>query len=266
MSENGRRRVLVATDEPALTASIVEALHDTERYEIGVAARLGAVAAEAASFGAQLVLAGRSVAALLPADLASRVIVVAPSEDGWDAQETARRIGAAGWAPADAIVKRLERIAPAERASLLARIASWPVALALLAVVVRVAYLAVGRLEPPFTGWYIDSFHHWQIAYLSREIGFANGPRLWDLGGMEYFWGAIPTILGALALSFTSRIEALQLLNLLAGSASVGVLYLVGKRHWSHRVGLLIAAFVAVNPVSVLVDTSAMQEPIASME
>lgn len=35
--------------------------------------------------------------------------------------------------------------------------------------------------------WNWDSYHHWQISYLSIKIGF-SGWRLWDLNGCECFW------------------------------------------------------------------------------
>src|SRR5205085_6694406 len=48
-----------------------------------------------------------------------------------------------------------------------------------------------------------------------------------------------------------------------AGSLSVGDLYRVGRRYWSQAAGIVLAVFFAINPVSVLTDASAMQEPIA---
>ena len=36
--------------------------------------------------------------------------------------------------------------------------------------------------------WNCDSYHHWQISYLSLKIGFPQF-RLWDLNGCEYYWG-----------------------------------------------------------------------------
>ena len=133
------------------------------------------------------------------------------------------------------------------------------------ALAIRVAYLVFGTADSTFVGWYIDGFHHWQIAYLTKEIGLSHGLRLWDLGGVEYFWGFIPTIVdaAALALTFSTAMWPLQLVNLVAGSLSVAVLYLVGRRYWSREAGLALALFFAVNPVSVLTDASAMQEPIA---
>ena len=141
----------------------------------------------------------------------------------------------------------------------------WFVAFFLGAFALRAAYLALGTKDPTFVGWYIDGFHHWQIAYLTKEIGLSHGLRLWDLGGVEYFWGTIPTLVdaAALALTFSTAMWPLQLVNMLAGSLSVAILYLIGRRYWSHAAGIALAAFFAVSPVSVLTDASAMQEPIA---
>ncbi|HDJ22223.1 MAG TPA: hypothetical protein ENF19_03360, partial [Candidatus Bathyarchaeota archaeon] len=39
--------------------------------------------------------------------------------------------------------------------------------------------------------WNPDSYHHWQISYLSLHLGFKEW-RLWDLLGCEYYWGMLP--------------------------------------------------------------------------
>jgi len=155
-------------------------------------------------------------------------------------------------------------VAPAEEAEGRS-IRRWIVGLSAVAIVLRVGYLLLGTPDPRLVAWYMDSFHHWQISYLSKEIGFFNGPRLWDLGGLEYFWGFIPAVLGALAMAvtFTSDIWPMQFLNLAAGTVTVGLLYRVGRRYWSHSGGVILALFFAVAPVSVLTDVSAMQEPVA---
>ena len=58
----------------------------------------------------------------------------------------------------------------------------------LIAFIPRIIYIYF-LSNPNFTGWYTDTFHHWQIAYLSKEVGFSHGfLRLWDFKGMEFFW------------------------------------------------------------------------------
>ena len=39
--------------------------------------------------------------------------------------------------------------------------------------------------------WNSDSYHHWQISYLTLHIGLREGRR-WDLLGCDYYWGMIP--------------------------------------------------------------------------
>jgi hypothetical protein len=50
------------------------------------------------------------------------------------------------------------------------------------------ARLVVWCLIPIDWNW--DSYHHWQISYLSLKIGFPQF-RLWDLNGCEYYWGVL---------------------------------------------------------------------------
>ncbi len=260
-----KSRVLVAISHPQVASGVIGVLSLDPRFEVLSATPADAGAA-AREWRAELVLADAPTARQLH-DLGERLVVTAAG-DGLVAQATAEQVHAAGWIFVDEVAERLASFLPKRervaRPAVGAGAWAWVLLLTLGAVALRVGYLAVGTDDPHFTGWYTDSFHHWQIAYLTKEIGFSQG-RLWDLGGVEYFWGFIPTVLDALLLtvSFTTTLWPLQVLNLVAGSAAVGVLYLVGRRYWSHRVGLIVALFVAVNPVSVFTDVSGMQEPVA---
>lgn len=264
--------VVIAIANPRVAAGIVDELREDARYDVIAAPTPGEAAAIAEERQADLLLADPESARGIPGALSARV-VVATTGDTDLALAVAREIGAAGWVKANDVAELLPQLLRRVRAAASAQARTevgiparaWALTFAAAAVLFRALYLLAGTDDPGFTGWYNDSYHHWQISYLSKEIGFFRGPRLWDLGGMEYFWGFIPTILGALflAVTFTTALWPLQLLNVAAGSATVAVLYLVGRRYWSHRVGLLIALFFAVNPVSVFVDTSGMQEPVA---
>ncbi|MFQ5922275.1 MAG: hypothetical protein ACE5M4_05475, partial [Anaerolineales bacterium] len=74
--------------------------------------------------------------------------------------------------------------------SAIAKSIRWPAILTAAALFSLITLAAIARLyvlffvtEPqnPGLGWYGDVFHHWQIAYLSQEIGFSEGfLRLWD--------------------------------------------------------------------------------------
>lgn len=141
-----------------------------------------------------------------------------------------------------------------------------PCLLFLLAAGVRLYFLLV--IEDPqnaHPGWYEDTYHHWQIAYLSWEIGFKQGfLRLWDLKGMEYFWGLLhPLILGGLmSLLGSSSIVIARLLSLVCGSLGVGLVGVLVRRYFGWQAGLAAALIAALNPVAIFSDASGMQEPL----
>ena len=117
-------------------------------------------------------------------------------------------------------------------------------------------------------GWYMDALHHWQISYLSKEIGFLNGfLQLWDFKGMEYFWGAAHPLATAGLFALTGSIDVLvpRLLGLATGSLAVLFLYLLVRRHFGTPAALAAAAFMALNPVIIVADTAGIQEPIGLM-
>src|SRR3979490_1862223 len=75
---------------------------------------------------------------------------------------------------------------------------AWSVAVAAGAAIPRLLYLFVfSDPENPGVRRYGDVWHHWQIAYLTKEIGLSapEGPRLWDLKGLDYFWGILHPLL-----------------------------------------------------------------------
>lgn len=113
--------------------------------------------------------------------------------------------------------------------------------------------------------WYSDVYHHWQIAYLSKEIGFSRGfLKLWDLKGLEYFWGLGHPLVGALLMGITgsSDIVVLRLLSAVMGSLAITLLYLLVRRYWGFPAGLAAAAMAAFNPVGIFSDASGMVEPL----
>jgi len=114
-------------------------------------------------------------------------------------------------------------------------------------------------------GWYGDTYHHWQIAYLSREVGFSHGfLRLWDFKGMEYYWGLLhPLLLSILFTVFRSvDIVIPRLLSIFCGSASIVLIFLLAKRYWNWQVGVATAILAALNPVVIFNDASGMLEPL----
>ena len=120
----------------------------------------------------------------------------------------------------------------------------------------------------PGIGWYGDTFHHWQIAYLTKEVGFSQGfLTLWDFKGMEYFWGPLhPLLLGALfAVTGSVDIMIPRLLSLVAGSASVALIFFLARRYFNLHVAIAASLLAALNPVGLFSDTSGMQEPLGIM-
>ena len=139
----------------------------------------------------------------------------------------------------------------------------------LLIVAVRVYFLFfVADPQNAGVGWYGDTYHHWQIAYLTKEIGFSHGfLRLWYLKGMEYFWGlAHPlTLVILMILTHSSDIVLTRILSLITGSLSIFFLFLIADRYWGKQVAIAAAIFGAFNPVSIFNDASGMVEPFGML-
>ncbi|MCK5644625.1 MAG: hypothetical protein KAJ19_27755, partial [Gammaproteobacteria bacterium] len=119
--------------------------------------------------------------------------------------------------------------------------------------------------QDPGIYWYGDAFHHWQVAYLSKEIGFSHGfLRLWDFKGMEYFWGLLHPLTLAFLFSITGSIDILvpRLLSVVGGSASLVIVFFLLRRHFNLHVALAGIFLATINPVAIFSDTVGMQEPI----
>jgi hypothetical protein len=141
----------------------------------------------------------------------------------------------------------------------------WLVLVAAGAVAPRLVYL-FGFTDPENAGHgFTDAYHHWQIAYLTKEIGLAHGPRLWDLRGWEYFWGLLHPVLMDILFFATGSADIVlaRLLSLVFGSLAVVLIFLLCHRYWGTRVAVAAAAFAALSPVAVFNDVAGMAEPIA---
>lgn len=142
----------------------------------------------------------------------------------------------------------------------------WPIGIFLLALLVRLIFIfVVTEPDNPGAGIFVDTYHRWQIAYLTREIGWPQEHRLWDLRGFEYLWGVIHPILLNVLFILTRRIDIWlnRVLSALAGSGIAVLFYLFGKRFFNFQVGLASGLFVALFPSLVLVDASGSIEPIS---
>src|SRR6266851_962606 len=110
----------------------------------------------------------------------------------------------------------------------------WLASVAAAALIPRLVYLFLVA-DPENAGHgFTDAYHHWQIAYLTKEIGLTNGPRLWDMRGWEYFWGLLHPVLMDLLFFITgsSDIVLARLLSVAFGSASVVLIFLLCHRYW----------------------------------
>lgn len=144
---------------------------------------------------------------------------------------------------------------------------AWTTGLLALAFIPRLAFLLYSNPENPGDGPYIDVFQHWQIGYLTQQIGISHGFRLWDLKGVEYFWSTLhPLLLAVLFTVFhTADIVVPRMVSIAAGSVSVVLLFHLCRRYWGLPVALGATTFAALSPISVFNDASGMLEPLAVM-
>jgi hypothetical protein len=129
----------------------------------------------------------------------------------------------------------------------------------LLALLIRLAAFLMIPVD-----WNWDSYHHWQIAYYTLKVGLEQG-RMWDLGGMEYFWGVFPHLVEAFIfwLLRTTSILSYRVFNMLLGSLTVWLIYLIGRDQFNWEVGVYAALFSAFCPVLVIFDILALQDTTA---
>ena len=142
---------------------------------------------------------------------------------------------------------------------------AWTPAIAVAAAVPRLLYLFVFS-NPEDPGPYGDTWHHWQIAYLTKEIGLTapDGPRLWDLKGLDYIWGVLHPLLMVAIFDLTGSVDIVldRLVSLVAGVAVVVLLFHLCRRSWGPQVAAAVALLAAALPTSILNDDSGMVEPL----
>ena len=129
----------------------------------------------------------------------------------------------------------------------------------------RLLYLFVFSDAQNAGDGFTDAYHHWQIAYLTKEIGLSHGPRLWDMRGWEYFWGPLhPALMNLLFFATGSTdIVVSRVLSMAFGTAAVVLTFLLCRRYWGLGVALVAATFAALSPVAIFNDAAGMAEPIA---
>ncbi len=143
----------------------------------------------------------------------------------------------------------------------------WTAVVAAGAAIPRLLYL-FGFTDPenPGLGAYNDVWHHWQIAYLTKEIGLSapGGPRLWDLKGLDYFWGILHPLLMVAVFDLTGSIDIVltRLVSLVFGVAVVVLIFHICRRHWGTHTAIGAAAVASLLPTGVMNDSSGMVEPL----
>ncbi len=140
------------------------------------------------------------------------------------------------------------------------------VALFVLAISLRLYFFTIATdADNPGAGWFGDSYHHWQIGYLTKEIGLHQGfLRVWDLKGMDLFWGLLHPLVLAFLFTITgnSSMWMVRAITSAAGACSVVLIYLLGKKYWNEKVGIAAAVFTACCSVIIFNDATGMVEPL----
>ena len=134
-----------------------------------------------------------------------------------------------------------------------------------LALIPRLLYIFYFS-NPNFPGWYTDTFHHWQVAYLSKEVGFSQGfLRLWDFKGMEFFWGLLHPLALVILFYITGSTHVLvpRLLSTFGGVISIVLIFLFIKRHFGKWVAWMVAILASFFPITLFSNTAGMQEELA---
>ena len=141
----------------------------------------------------------------------------------------------------------------------------WIALVAAGALIPRLVYLFLFT-DPENAGHgFTDAYHHWQIAYLTKEIGLSHGPRLWDLRGWEYYWGLLHPALMNVLFFVTGSADIVQarLLSAAFGTVVVVLIFTLCHRYWGYSVAIPSAVFAALAPANVFNDTAGLAEPIA---
>jgi len=127
-----------------------------------------------------------------------------------------------------------------------------------LALAVRLVYLF---LVVP-VDWVGDSYHHWQVAWFTLNIGLEQG-RLWDLKGVEYYWPPLPSLFEAFLMWLfrSPSIMLIRLANVVVGATSVAVSYLIG-RWFDEGVGVSTAAALVFFPLTLNCEVLGLHEPL----
>lgn len=136
---------------------------------------------------------------------------------------------------------------------------------AAVAALARLVYLfGFAPLQNAGEG-HTDAYHHWQIGYLTQQIGLGHGPRLWDLKGQEYFWGTLHPLLLSVLFTFTGHdIIVPRLLSAAFGTLIVALVFLLAHRYFGLGAAIGAAAFAALSPLAIFSDTAGLTDPLGA--
>jgi len=136
-----------------------------------------------------------------------------------------------------------------------------PVVLLVTAFIIRL--VALFFVTPIDFRW--ESYHYWQIAFYTLRVGISYG-RMWDLGGMEYFWGPLPILAQSFLLYVLGTTSELpfRVLNGIVGSVTVYLVYVVARRHFNGTAGFLAAVMVMLFPLLIFNSVIGMEETMGS--
>lgn len=110
--------------------------------------------------------------------------------------------------------------------------------------------------------WIGDSYHHWQIAWYTLNIGSSHG-RMWDLMGCEYYWPLLPSLFEAFLMWMfhSSSMIFMRVANIFFSSFSIVLCYLIG-RSYREEIGASFAAAAMFFPFIINYDVLALHEPM----
>lgn len=157
-----------------------------------------------------------------------------------------------------------EAVITEEKRGIDKKVLTFSIVIFLLALAPRLYILFAGDTQSP--GWYDDTFHHWQIAYLTKTVGLQHGfLRLWDFKGMEYFWGLVHPLALIILFAISGSIDIIlsRLLSIFGGSFAIVLLFILVRRYFNFAAAAGAAIFASFMPVVLYSDTVGMQEPIA---
>lgn len=133
----------------------------------------------------------------------------------------------------------------------------------LLALSVRLVFLLFfTEMDKPSVG---DVWHHWQIAYLTKTIGFKQGfLQLWGFRGMEYYWGLLHPLVLIVAFTISRSVSIVvpQIVSTLFGAGVITLVFLIVARHFNKKTAFVSALFLSLMPITVFHDTLGLQESL----